>query len=194
MPDSEAIRDSIIEVAISTFPTLGYRGCSLETIAQGAGIPSARLRSLFRNKENLFQATMEAYAWRFKGLCPPAERCLDLRSTLISYGKNLTTALLSSERASWDRMLIQTAVQFPRLASRYTTVGPLAGLRLFANFLSVQKREEYDFGDAYLSAELFHGMLYGVKQTLNLYSPDIRPPDHPVIEAVVERFLKAHTT
>ena len=59
--DKQARRDGIIEAAVTVFAREGYKGASVDDIAEAAGVSKGTVYGYFHNKEDLFYATFEAF-------------------------------------------------------------------------------------------------------------------------------------
>lgn len=53
-------RDQIIKAALYEFSANGFSGCSMQTIAQKAGVNSASIHYHFKTKENLYTETLKS--------------------------------------------------------------------------------------------------------------------------------------
>lgn len=65
--DKQARRDGIIEAAVGVFARDGYKGASVDDIADAAGVSKGTVYGYFDNKEALFYATFEAFQAQVAG-------------------------------------------------------------------------------------------------------------------------------
>lgn len=77
-------RERVLDVAVEAFGRLGYRGATLQVVAEGAGVTSAGVVRLFGSKERLLRAVVdrwdlttgaalfsaEAHGWAFLQVLP----------------------------------------------------------------------------------------------------------------------------
>jgi len=70
--DKEAKRADITLAAADVFAEKGFAGASVDDIARAAGVSKGSLYGYFKNKEDIFYATFEAYQTELIGQCEQA--------------------------------------------------------------------------------------------------------------------------
>ena len=189
----EAVKKAIVDAAARAFREKGYRSASVDFIATGAGVSKATVYAHFRNKEELFKATVLDFVTPLLQLLPPARPVEDVREELIRVAGAFSLALLSSEKVEWDRMMVSTAKQFPNLAATYFEAGPQRAMTGIAKFLQIQHENgKLHVPDPEFSAEMFCGMLFGTRILRNLISPQQTSLDLDKVHRSVDAFLKVH--
>lgn len=189
-----AVKKVIVEAAAQSFRNEGYRATSVDSIARKAGVSKATVYSHFTNKDGLFRATVQEIIGPILELLPAARPVADVREELVRFAENFSAALMTPEKAEWDRMIISTAKKFPELAESYFKSGPARGMNHLARFLEAQNQEgKLEIKDPEFSAELLCGMLFGTRILRNLICPDRKPFDRHKIEMIIDAFVKVHT-
>ncbi|WKE65247.1 TetR/AcrR family transcriptional regulator [Gallaecimonas kandeliae] len=70
--DKAARRAAITQAASEVFAQKGFQGTSVDDIARAAGVSKGSLYGYFKNKEDIFYATFQAYQAELMGQCEAA--------------------------------------------------------------------------------------------------------------------------
>ncbi len=188
---SATVRLKILDAARELFLQNGYASTSVERISDQAGVSKATVYSHFEGKEDLFREMVKAFTQGILDLFPEPRPVEDIRTELVDLAQRIYSRMLTAQKASWDRMIIATTERFPRLAAFYFETGPAQVLAQMASFLE-QNRGQLKIEQADFSAELFLGMILGIKPYYVLLfstAPTVRPGE---TERLVDAFLEIH--
>jgi len=189
----QAAKNAIVDAAADAFREEGYRAASMDAIAQKAGVSKATVYAHFESKDTLFQATVRRFVTPILKLLPGADPVEDVRAELIHFAETFSEILLTPEKADWDRMMVATSKQFPKLARSYFEAGPQKALNRLAKFLKAQEEAgNISVPDPEFSAEMFCGMLFGTRILRNLILSESPPTDPTRVHRSVDAFLKVH--
>lgn len=189
-------RAAVLEAAMCLFPSRGYDGVSMDTIAQAAGVSKLTVYNHFADKESLFAAAVTECCAQLlphrlfvpdPGL-PPSEALFQIARPFVD--------LMMDERAiSLHRVMISQAGQDPRLTEVFFGAGPRAILREMESFLHEAARSGYlVVADPGRASEHFFCLLKGLGHMRVLVGIDA-PPSAQARDAhvreVVQVFLRA---
>ncbi len=111
-------RDHILDSAITVFDAEGFRGATIHTIAQAAGVSDGTIYNVFENKEDILLAVLQRLLLSTlqSAPIPPPNITLDqlLRLMLAARWDSMTAEVLAMMRVVWSEALIN-----PDLASQY---------------------------------------------------------------------------
>jgi TetR/AcrR family transcriptional regulator len=154
-------RQEILEAAFAEFAAKGFRGATIKSIAEAAGVQSpALLYWYFPNKEALFQATLlerapilRAVTTALPQLDRPPEEVLPL------IGRSYLAMAVDEQERRFFRLLIMEVVQRPEIARSMAEEGPGRVLGFLTSYLARQ----IELGrlrphDVRVSARAFVGM------------------------------------
>ncbi|MBO9361228.1 MAG: TetR/AcrR family transcriptional regulator [Thermoflexus sp.] len=174
--DREAIRQRIIEAAFRVLLRKGFRGTSNREIAQEAGISPGLIYWYFRNKEDLFQAVVEAKAFvlplrrmaREMQEAPPQQFLSEvMRMGLSLYEDAALAAAL--------RLLLPEAIHSGRIRQLLVSRAIRPGLEAITAYLAAQQAKGAVRSlDPRVGAHLFMGLLFSqaiLSHLLRLRSP-----------------------
>lgn len=193
---SENKRKAVLQEAIDSLATVGYRATTISAVAQKCGIQPASLKRIYPTKESLFEAASEEISKPVVELCPSpgAINQNNLRCEMFRFALGMARKLGEPRKILWDRMLVKTADRFPRLVATYFECGPKkAQERLVLLLCDLQNRGILEVSNPEISAEIFAGMVLGFRHTHSLvwaHSPVTVDPEK--VEASVDVFLRAH--
>jgi AcrR family transcriptional regulator len=111
-------RDHILDSAIKVFDAEGFRGATIHTIAQAAGVSDGTVYNVFENKEDILLAVLQRLLQSSlqSAPVPPPNIILDqlLRLMVASRWDGMTPEVLAMMRVVWSEALINRD-----LASQY---------------------------------------------------------------------------
>jgi AcrR family transcriptional regulator len=111
-------RDHILDAAIKIFDTDGFRGATIHTIAQAAGVSDGTVYNVFENKEDILLAVLQRLFQNAvrADAAPPPHMSLDqlMRMMMAARWNDLTPEVLAMMRVVWAEALINRD-----LASQY---------------------------------------------------------------------------
>jgi AcrR family transcriptional regulator len=119
-------RDHILDAAIKVFDAEGFRGATIHTIADAAGISDGTVYNVFENKEDILLAVLQRllHTSLQDATIPPPTITLGqlLRLMVASRWNNMTPETLAMMRVVWSEALINR-----NLASQYceTILAPI---------------------------------------------------------------------
>jgi AcrR family transcriptional regulator len=119
-------RDHILDSAIQVFDAEGFRGATIHTIAQAAGISDGTVYNVFENKEDILLAVLQRLlhsSLQGAAIPPPAITLGQLlRLMVASRWNSMTPETLAMMRVVWSEALINR-----NLASQYceTILAPI---------------------------------------------------------------------
>lgn len=160
-PADPAKRQAILETARRLFLEHGY-GIGLETIAAEAGVSRQTIYNLFEGKDDLFAAIVQATAGTITAPLADIAPGSGPREVLHLLGKSYLRVLTTERSTSFQRLLINSAPQFPSIGPTFYANGPGNGLARLADYLGREaKAGRLSIPDTRLAAEQFFGMLIG---------------------------------
>jgi TetR/AcrR family transcriptional repressor of mexJK operon len=156
-----ALQQTILDVATGLFLTRGYGATSIEAVAAGARISKRTFYHRFRDKSELFEATVRRL---IESWLPPFEAQLQETAppdTLLRRlaGQILAVAL-SPPALALHRVLIAEAQRFPELAQLVNEAGAGKGVERIAALLERESRAgRLRIDDSRFAAEQFLNMV-----------------------------------
>jgi AcrR family transcriptional regulator len=161
--DSAARIETLLNIATQVFIERGYKGTSLDEIADRAGASKRTLYTRFPSKSDLFQAVMKRETdhttSHFHGMLP-----LDkpIRPTMEKFGRELIRTILSPRSLMLMRTLIATVNSFPELAGSFWNMACCRGTMPMSEYLKAQcERGLLVVDDPELAGHIFHGLILG---------------------------------
>lgn len=188
-------RQEILEAAFAEFAAKGFRGATIKSIAEAAGVQSpALLYWYFPSKEALFQAAIKEHA--------PILRALDAalayferppEEVLPLIGRSYLAMAASEQEQRFFRLLVMEVVQRPEIARSLVEEGPG---RVLA-FLTAYLARQVELGrlrphDVRASARAFIGMFIP-PLILGIVSPTLAAAgatNEEHLQTAVEIFLR----
>lgn len=189
-PTLQDNRERIIQAARDAFVTEGYR-CSIDKIAQLAGVAKQTVYNHFPTKEALFDEVTRANVSVFT--VPLAGSPQHPRETLTEFARAFRGCVLSGACLASMRTIISESQRMPEMAERTYVLGPEETMQRLAAYL--QKCIEAGSlraGDARFAADMLVGMLVGAERTRLLFGVAPEPFDEEArIAAILDAFLRA---
>ncbi len=113
-------RSAIVCAAKGAFLENGYAGMSMSGLVATLGASKATLWSYFRSKEDLFAAVLEDAAGAYgRALAQRLMLSDDLRSGLVTFGKDLIGKMLSEEGLALSRLITAESGRFPEVGKLF---------------------------------------------------------------------------
>ena len=190
-------RQAILEAAKRAFLAHGYRGASMEAIAEAAPVSKPTLYNHFKGKQELFAAVI---AGQCEALLSTFSRVQTERRDPVASLKTIAVAfvdlLYSSENLELYRLIIAEQRNFPSLGEVIYRSGPGSFHEQLSSYLTKLKAEGVlRLADAETASQLFLGMLQGHKhfRCLMGLQPCLSEAEkESIIAAAVSLFLKGH--
>ena len=184
-------RERILQAAREAFVTEGYR-CSIDRIAQLAGVAKQTVYNHFPTKEILFDEVTRANVAYFTvslGGDPTQPR-----HALIEFARAFRACVLSGTCMASMRTIVGETQRFPDMAARTYHLGPEETRRQLAAFLQRAMQEgPLRQDDALFAADMLTGMLIGAERTRLLFGVALEPNDEEArLTAIVDCFLRAY--
>ncbi len=140
MVEEPGRRDAILAAAFAEFAAKGFRGATIKSIAQAAGVQSpALLYWYFPSKEALFQAVLEAHA-PILGAVADAAALPDERPEIVlpRLGRAYLAMVGGADERRFFRLLLMEAIQRPAVAQLFLERGPVRVLDFLSRYLTRQ--------------------------------------------------------
>jgi AcrR family transcriptional regulator len=187
------LRSEILQAASDLFLAEGYQATSVEAVIAKVGGSKRAIYSHFGGKKELFEAlVMEASNKALEGLEAEEIGDLDLESTLLAFGRQVTRVIMSPATIALYRVVIAEGARLPEVAALFFEKGPGRGSASLAKILDhFAKRGEIDVDDTRRAAERFIAMLRDdlyLRVLLGLS----RPPTDDDIETSVEQAVQIY--
>src|SRR3954454_7303547 len=161
MEEERDRRRAILDAAFAEFAAKGFRGATIKSIAEAAGVKSpALLYFYFDSKEVLFQAVLEEHAPILRALdAAPGQLDRPPEEVLPLIGRAYLSMAASDQERQFFRLLITEVVQRPEIARQFSEEGPGRVLAFVTAYLARQ----VELGrlrphDVRVSARAFIGM------------------------------------
>src|SRR5262245_44977338 len=104
---SDDLRNDILQAASELFLAEGYQGTSVEAVIAKVGGSKRAIYSHFGGKKELFEAlVMEASDKALEGLESDEIGSLDLESTLVAFGRQVTRVIMSPATVALYRVVV----------------------------------------------------------------------------------------
>ena len=190
-------RDEILRVAGDLFMAHGYRRVSIDQIVEAVPISKPTLYAHFKDKSELFLATMQRRCQRLMAQMQSAiEAGRTVDETLYGIGYEFLGMVMSKQSIQLSRVLMGEIEDFPAAAKLFFNSGPQQMHLLLANYLVEQHRgKKLRVKDAELSADMFLSMIKGyahLKRMLGVTSPLTKKQMQQRVRYAVDMFLTAH--
>jgi TetR/AcrR family transcriptional repressor of mexJK operon len=189
--------DAILRAARTVFVRAGYKGASMEAIAEEAPVSKPTLYSHFGSKHELFVAVIQAQCTALVGsLDPEATRNLTPEQGLRTIATSFVETLYNPESLALYRLMVAEHTHCPELSilMDQTVVQPT--LDLLSTYLrSLHANDALVIQDPESSGQLFLGMLKGVPHfrcAMGLKDGLSPKEQEALIGATLELFIKAH--
>lgn len=183
-------RERILQAARDAFVTEGYR-CSIDKIAQLAGVAKQTVYNHFPTKEALFDEVTRANVAYFTVSLAGDPHAL--RPALLEFASTFRDCVLSGTCMASMRTIVGEAQRFPEMAARTYHLGPEETRRQLAAFLTrAMLAGVLRDDDALFAADMLLGMLIGAERTRLLFGVSPEPVDEEArVMAIVDCFLRA---
>lgn len=179
-----------MDAAREAFIAEGYR-CSIDKIAQLAGVAKQTVYNHFPTKEALFdEVTRENVSIFTVPLAGSAERP---REALAEFARAFRSCVLGGNCMASMRTMVSEAVRFPEMAARTYRLGPEETMQRLTQYL----RKAMESGalrqdDPRFAADMLVGMLVGAERTRLLFGVQREPFDEEArVIAIIDCFLRA---
>ena len=180
-----------MDAAREAFIAEGYR-CSIDKIAQLAGVAKQTVYNHFPTKEVLFdEVTRENVSIFTVPLAGSAERP---REALTEFARAFRACVLGGHCMAGMRTIVSEAGRFPEMAARTYKLGPEETMQRLTDYL----RKSMQAGklrqdDPRFAADMLVGMLVGAERTRLLFGVSPEPFDEEArVVAIVDCFLRAY--
>jgi AcrR family transcriptional regulator len=192
--EESAKRRQIIEGARAVFRVFGFDAASMGEIAKAAGVSKGTLYVYFKDKDELFQATIRRgteCVFQTEGLDVDDP---DVAGVLTRIGTSLVTLLCVPDRLSMVRTILAIAERKPGAGRSFYEHGPVAGTaKLRAYFEAAAGRLEIE--DCEVAAAQFIESCHATMLKPMLYSCARQPPPERIEHVVgiaVKTFMAAY--
>ena len=193
-----AKRRAILAGANSVFMEKGFDAASVNDICRAAGVSKSTLYVYFANKEELFEAMVEAERNRlFEGLTGILDSDRPPADVLGAYGCRLAAILCSDQVVRAQRIVIGIAERMPELGSRFFAGGAMRTQADLARYFERQVAAGHlTIPDPPLAAAQFVELATARLWKPRLFGKAPAPPtDHEIEASVAEAlvlFLKVY--
>ena len=187
----------LLEVATAVFLEQGFKGASMSDIARRAGASKQTLYARYPSKSALFAALMERKSSQLFEAIGPLSQDRSLRETLVSFGSELLSMILTDEARGLHRLVIAECLEFPELGETFWKLGPGRMRAMLADFLLQQQtRGVIQCGNPDHAVEALLGSLVSVasmRSNLGLATPFARSKGQRTawVNYAVDLFLSA---
>ena len=185
-------REILLHAAADIFFEQGYAATSIDAIIERAGGSKRNIYSEFGNKEGLFAAIVTENANKALSALAIDGRG-DLRSTLITFGKQLMEIYMSPAVLGVYRIAVTENARFPTLVRNFYESGPgRASAKLAEVLEDARRRNEISTGDCAAAADHFVGMIRGnlhLQVVLGLRPPPDAHESRAIVRSAVDIFL-----
>lgn len=184
-------RERIMQAAREAFVTEGYR-CSIDRIAQLAGVAKQTVYNHFPTKEALFDEVTRANVSFFS--VPLAGDPATPRQALTEFAHAFRACVLSGTCMASMRTMVGEAQRFPDMAARTYHLGPAETRRQLAAYLArAMQAASLRHDDPDFAADMLIGMLIGAERTRLLFGVAPEPVDESArIAAIIDCFMRAY--
>jgi AcrR family transcriptional regulator len=195
--EDSAKRRQILAGAHAVFLAQGFDAASMNDIARAAGVSKGTLYVYFDNKEQLFEAIVEAECdAQAEGIFDLDPNDRDVEAALKRLGVAYVKFLCRPEKASAVRTVIAIADRMPEIGRKFYEHGPAEGIRRLQAYLSAQTDAGVlAVGDCEVAAAQFmeccHAMLF--KPLVFNFGPAPSPEEvERVVGIAVSTFMAAY--
>jgi len=153
-------RQAILRAATRMFLKRGYRGTSMELVAQEAGFGRQTVYNQFESKKALFDATVTLLWAKLPVATIVEEEGQPPEQVLLDVGNAIAEHWASDEAVAFARMIIAESIHFPDLADSFFTAGRDPARSAVSRYLSaLGNTAGWDVPDPDLAAAQFVGLL-----------------------------------
>ena len=160
--DDTTKRQAILKAAARSFLTRGYRGTSMELVAQESGAGRQTVYNQFASKRALFDETL-ALLWDRMSIDRIVSRTGSERpaeEALLEIGSTIAEFWVPEETVAFLRMVISESIHFPELAESFFTFGRGSARRAIVEYLSTLRGSNgWNIPDPDLAAAQFIGLI-----------------------------------
>jgi AcrR family transcriptional regulator len=173
---SKAKRDQIVKAALETFLQYGYKGTSMNRVAEKAGVIKQTIYSHFRDKERLFVAIIESLTLEhFRGqfgesiTSPEAPEAVLRKIAEVFADRQNDKSYIALMRT-----IIGESKRFPELARLYVNTVIKPGMKILTDYFN--SHPELNIKDPEAYARIYCGSLVSYIMTQEvLYGREILP-------------------
>ncbi|MBD1888918.1 TetR/AcrR family transcriptional regulator [Coleofasciculus sp. FACHB-SPT9] len=168
--------EQILTGAMQEFLVHGYAATSMDRVAKAAGVSKATVYSYFQDKEGLFTALIQRFAYRKlsiiqRSLLPEGDGRVMLRQLLT---KALNEIICDSEEIALLRLIIGESGRFPELAQIFVRTLVKPGVETLSQYLA--SSPNLKIADPEATARIFLGALVHFMMVQKmLHGQDILP-------------------
>lgn len=197
MPAIPSKREAILKAARTVFVRSGYRGASMDAIAEEAPVSKPTLYSHFGSKHELFLAVIQTQCTSLVGSMDRANTLeLPPKTGIRAIAESFVQTIFNPESLALYRLIIAEHHHCPELAQLMDQSVIQPNLDLLSAYL----RKLNDSGaltipDPSASGQLLLGMLKGIPhfRCLTGVSPDLSSEEaQRLIDFAVHQFLRGH--
>lgn len=152
-------RKQIIESAIECFLELGYKGTSMNAVAERAGVIKQTIYSHFEDKEALFKTVIQSVTVDHvrSELGAPGMADKSVREMLLKVAQTILARHRNPQQVKFVRMMIGETARFPELAKVFNEVTIRPSIELIASLL--RRQGDSQFPDPEAFARVFCGAI-----------------------------------
>jgi AcrR family transcriptional regulator len=133
--EESAKRRQILEGARRAFLANGFDAASMNEIAREAGVSKGTLYVYFKNKEELFEAIIEAQIRQQGQQIFNLDRDADIAGELTRLGRGFSQFMSRPGGVSELRTIMAIADRMPELGAKFYTAGPAFGVARLQKYL-----------------------------------------------------------
>lgn len=154
-----AKRTQILKGALTVFLEYGYKGTSMDRVADEAGVSKQTIYSHFKDKENLFHELVEHLSGSLFDNHDTDQRLFELppHAFLVRTANLFFEQMDKWEYKSFFRVVVAESGRFPELAQLYVKKAVEPGLELLVNYFKAHPELQLD--DPEVVARVFRGSL-----------------------------------
>lgn len=190
--------EAILNTVCSFLFTKEPQPFSLEQVARHANVSKTTIYSRYNSREELIEAAVRYQADKLtSAISINSKKAQSLEATLIQFGIDLLTFLLSESHLGFLRTLSGAPEITPRVLSQIYQQGPVATLNKLAIWLQrAHENGEGNFEQPEKKAELLISMFIGFDFIRALYGEKCQCTDENIethVTQMVDAFLKIST-
>ncbi len=187
---------AILAAARRLFLRQGFANASMDAVAQEAGVAKQTVYNHFGSKEDLLATLIRSRCQEITTSLAVDQTDGEPGVVLRRFARHFFQVLLSHDGLAMNRLLMIEVQHTPELGKLWYSMGPKRTHEaLTAYFTKLNQRGRLDIPDPQRTAELFLGMLSGIKRMHLLAEPDARLDAGELgtyVDLAVETILKAH--
>ena len=191
---AEKLTSDILHVATEVFLEHGFKRAKISDIIERVGGSKGTIYARYPTKDDLFVAVIDQ---KNEVLQEHFVRALStkrpLRRVLEEFGLTLLEAIYNADIVNLIRVLAAEAKQFPDLAKKFLTRGPLHAIQMLSECLA--KHPEFKGSSPTEAAEAYCALLWGTFLFHHLLNPKYSPKRSaakPKLKSAVRIFLAAY--